>query len=134
MQSDPCLAHAYLQDPDAIVPEKHLFGMPWSQGSEQGARTKKDRKREDRQQQQEARLAAQQARENKTSAYDERQKAKLDKREATRLAQVSMAPPALRALMILDSVVVLPCMLMTLPMVLPCKLSCPCALIQPTGR
>ena len=126
MQSDPCLAHAcmhaFLQDPDAIVPEKHLFGMPWSQGSEQGARTKKDRKREDRQQQQEARLVAQQARENKTSAYDERQKAKLDKREATRLAQVSAAP-ALHALVVLDSVVVLPCMLMALPMVLPHKLS-----------
>lgn len=52
--------------------------------------TKKERKRTEKQQEKEARLAAQQARDNKTSAYDERQKTKLAKREADRLAQVRL--------------------------------------------
>ena len=50
--------------------------------------TKKERKRAEKQQEKDARQAAQHARENKTSAYDERQKAKLGKREADRIAQV----------------------------------------------
>ena len=51
-------------------------------------RTKKEQKKDEKRQQQEARQAADQAREIKSSAYAERQKAKNDKREADRLAQV----------------------------------------------
>jgi hypothetical protein len=60
--------------------------------------TKKERKRAEKLQEKEARLAAQQARENKTSVYDERQKAKIAKREADRLIQVRGGSSFLRSM------------------------------------